>query len=208
MSVHHEPDTQESQITEVRIYWDGKGPEGAFYKYKALSYGELKDSGIMDQTVLSDAIAYAIWWLDLKDVRASDFAVDKANGGSADWTLPPQVVGHTPNGREIRYLHDGTYEVQPFSDNWWARGRTVDEALQKAGWAKPKELIELQLRLEAIDQAIDKFTDACELFSISEIRDGNVPDPTVPSVWHDAAKALSKCRNLIYDELGRKESGL
>lgn len=118
------------------------------------------------------------------------------------------VVGHSPNGREIRQLDDGTYEVQPPNDNWWAKGKTVGEALEKAGWIRPQDIAALEFRLEAIDDAINKFTEACELFSISEIRDGELPDPIVPSVWHDAAKALSKCRNLIYDELDRKESGL
>ncbi len=118
------------------------------------------------------------------------------------------VVGHSPNGREIRQLDDGTYEVQPPNDNWWAKGKTVDEALEKAGWIVSQDIMNLRLKLESIDDAIDKFTDACELFSNTEIYDGNVPDPIVPSVWHDAAKALSKCRRLVYDELDRKESGL
>lgn len=52
--------------------------------------------------------------------------------------MKSEVVGHTPNGREVRReTRDGVeqYVVQPPNDNWWAEGSTPEEALRKAGWS-------------------------------------------------------------------------
>lgn len=44
-------------------------------------------------------------------------------------TSTPTVVAHTPNGREIRLLATGRYEVQPHNDNYWMDCASVEEAM-------------------------------------------------------------------------------
>ena len=117
------------------------------------------------------------------------------------------VVGHTPNGREIRQRADGKYEVQPPGDNWWAVGDTPEEALKKAGWIEPEDIVEIRSRLMDINDAIDKFTDAFTLVSINQVDEGNVPD-TVPSPWRETAIGLGQCRREIENLLDRRLSGL
>lgn len=117
------------------------------------------------------------------------------------------VVGHTPNGREIRQRADGKYEVQPPGDNWWAVGDTQEEALKKAGWIEPHDVIELRCRLLNINDAIDKFTECCELVSINEINEDRIPD-SIPSPWRETAQGLSRCRQEIENLLDRRLSGL
>lgn len=116
------------------------------------------------------------------------------------------VVGHTPNGREIRQRRDGKYEVQPPGDNWWAVGDTQEEALKKAGWIEPEEIVELRERLSSIDQAIMYFVE-CGFASISEINEDRIPD-SIPSPWRETAQGLSRCRQEIQNLLDRRLSGL
>lgn len=39
-----------------------------------------------------------------------------------------------PNGRELRQLEDGAWEVQPPNDNYWSHGQTPAEAFKEACW--------------------------------------------------------------------------
>lgn len=41
------------------------------------------------------------------------------------------VVTHTPNGREIREVAEGVFEVQPHNDNYWIRCSSVQEAMYR-----------------------------------------------------------------------------
>ncbi len=38
------------------------------------------------------------------------------------------VACHTPNGREIRELPGGKFEVQPHNDNYWIECATLEDA--------------------------------------------------------------------------------
>lgn len=116
------------------------------------------------------------------------------------------VVGHTPNGREIRQRADGKFEVQPPGDNWWAVGDTQEEALKKAGWIEPEDIVELREQLASIDQAIMHFVE-CGFASIIEINEDRVPESD-PSPWRETAQGLSRCRQEIENLLDRRLSGL
>ena len=116
------------------------------------------------------------------------------------------VVGHSPNGREIRQRSDGKYEVQPPHDNWWAVGDTVDEAMRKAGWIEPEDIVELREQLASIDAAISAFSE-CGIASISEINESRISD-ALPSPWRETAQGLSRCRQEIENLLDRRLSGL
>lgn len=49
----------------------------------------------------------------------------------------PVVVEHAPNGREIRMVRSGRFEVQPWNDNYWITTETLEAA--KDAYHNPRE---------------------------------------------------------------------
>jgi hypothetical protein len=104
-------------------YVDPHDPVYSGHRTEVIHHGHADDPAVLD-LVREDADVETV----TNAIRQAHYQAMQAEHTRHEGAVET-VVGHTPNGRDIRQTADGKFAVQPHNDNYWIECDTMKQAL-------------------------------------------------------------------------------